>query len=340
MRAFQPDGSLAPGFPLNYQWYKDGDLIADAVSDSFIVPSVGIGDAGDYHVVVSNSLDAVSNRLARVTVTGDPVEITQQPTSIVTIETRDEQLEIIASGTPPLTFEWRLDGLPISGADQSTLELTNISFSQSGNYSVEISNPWSSAISDEVSVTVTAAASNPGNLNVHAESLEIPDNVTVTRVRLLEDGRLLVEGNGEVTEGAYAPCLGRLTSTGVVDPRFSAVFDPEVFSGIHILDVLPNGNLLVSVARKHPGNSFYDIYMLSQEGSQLPSFVVPGGIDNRVQRAVVQTTGKVVVCGTFELVGGLARTNIARLNADGTPDSTFSAPHTPGASVHIDRAAR
>jgi uncharacterized delta-60 repeat protein len=48
-----------------------------------------------------------------------------------------------------------------------------------------------------------------------------------------------------------------------------------------------------------------------------------------VTRAALQSNGKIVVAGWFQTIGGLARTNIARLNIDGSADPTFAAPHSP-----------
>src|SRR6476646_446512 len=50
----------------------------------------------------------------------------------------------------------------------------------------------------------------------------------------------------------------------------------------------------------------------------------PGfGVDSTVYDVVVQPDGKVLIGGDFTTVKGLVRTNIARLNADGSGDSSF-----------------
>ena len=51
----------------------------------------------------------------------------------------------------------------------------------------------------------------------------------------------------------------------------------------------------------------------------------PGfGVNGTVNAVVVQPDGKVIIGGEFTTVKGLARTNIARLNADGSGDPTFN----------------
>ena len=55
------------------------------------------------------------------------------------------------------------------------------------------------------------------------------------------------------------------------------------------------------------------------------SFVDPGfGITGRMSAVVVQPDGKLLVGGYFPSVRGLLRTNVARLNADGSGDPTFN----------------
>jgi len=52
----------------------------------------------------------------------------------------------------------------------------------------------------------------------------------------------------------------------------------------------------------------------------------PGfGVNGPVKAVVVQPDGKVIVSGDFTTVKGLSRTNLARLNADGSGDATFNA---------------
>ena len=45
-----------------------------------------------------------------------------------------------ASGTPPVTFQWRLNGTALPGATNSVLTLSGLSASQAGNYTAVVSN--------------------------------------------------------------------------------------------------------------------------------------------------------------------------------------------------------
>ena len=56
------------------------------------------------------------------------------------------------------------------------------------------------------------------------------------------------------------------------------------------------------------------------------SFDPGSGVNGPVNAVVLQPDGKVIIGGQFTTVRGLVRTNIARLNPDGTGDSGFMAP--------------
>ncbi|MBE0544944.1 MAG: hypothetical protein IH623_26700 [Verrucomicrobia bacterium] len=55
------------------------------------------------------------------------------------------------------------------------------------------------------------------------------------------------------------------------------------------------------------------------------SFDTGSGVNGQVSAIVVQPDGKIIIGGTFSMVKGLLRTNLARLNADGSGDATFNA---------------
>jgi hypothetical protein len=63
-----------------------------------------------------------------------------------------------ATGTPTPTFQWRKDGVDISGATSTSLTLTNIQLSQAGAYALVATNSVGSATSSSANLTVNPPA--------------------------------------------------------------------------------------------------------------------------------------------------------------------------------------
>ncbi|HNQ87528.1 MAG TPA: immunoglobulin domain-containing protein [Verrucomicrobiota bacterium] len=65
------------------------------------------------------------------------------------------------SGSKPLTYQWRFDGVDIPGATASTLTLSNIAAVHQGGYSVVVNNAGGSATSAAATLTVTPSNPSP-----------------------------------------------------------------------------------------------------------------------------------------------------------------------------------
>jgi hypothetical protein len=60
------------------------------------------------------------------------------------------------------------------------------------------------------------------------------------------------------------------------------------------------------------------------------TFDTGSGPDGAVTKVLVQADGRIVIAGLFKKVNGVSRPGIARLNSDGTLDTTFN----PGLGIH------
>ena len=78
---------------------------------------------------------------------GDAPSITTQPVSQTVSAGANVSFSVAAEGTAPLSYQWQKNGSPISGATASTLNLTNVQGTDSGNYRVVVSNAAGSAAS-------------------------------------------------------------------------------------------------------------------------------------------------------------------------------------------------
>ena len=144
------------------------------------------------------------------------------------------------------------------------------------------------------------------------------------------DNKILVGGKSTTTNPAKFSGLYRLNETGSLDTNFNALANGSVGS----IALQPDGKILVEGGFTSIGNqSLTNLARLNPDGSVDASFQPPvftfgrttgitilgGGV------VLIQPDGKILVGGLYDKVNGLAHTNIVRLNADGSLDSTFNA---------------
>lgn len=91
-------------------------------------------------------------------------------------------LGVVASGSAPLLYQWRLNNVDLVGETNVTLTLNSVTAGQAGNYSVRVSNYAGTNVSSNGTLTVNAGNTPPalaaiGNKLVHAGSRLIITNV-------------------------------------------------------------------------------------------------------------------------------------------------------------------
>lgn len=130
--------------PLLYQWTLWGAPIPGATGSSYTIPAVQAEHAGKYRVIVRNDGGAASatSDLAVVLISEDiiPLAITQQPSmNPSTVEDGSPvSLSVTATGTPPLEYQWRKNGVAIAGATGSAFSIPVTHVADSGDYDVEV----------------------------------------------------------------------------------------------------------------------------------------------------------------------------------------------------------
>lgn len=139
--------------PLTYQWLRNGVVLTNSTSSAYSIAALGPGDVGVYKVIVSNGFGQSQSQTFLVTLTGPPV-LMQQPTNAVVLPGTNVVLEVIASGSQPLTYRWQKDGQVVPGASGRVLTLTNVTAADAGFYNVAVGNLISVAASDFAEVTV------------------------------------------------------------------------------------------------------------------------------------------------------------------------------------------
>src|SRR4029077_7601084 len=109
--------------PLSYQWSRNGTAISGATSATYHTPATGNADNGAvFSVVVSNAAGSTTSGNATLTVTAAPTApiISTQPTNQSVQSGQSATFSVVATGTAPLSYQWRRNGTAIPGATSAT----------------------------------------------------------------------------------------------------------------------------------------------------------------------------------------------------------------------------
>ena len=131
-------------------------------------------------------------------------------------------------------------------------------------------------------------------------------------IELLPDGKFIISVGGK---------LYRLNADGSLDNTFNS---PSNLTQISKFVIDASGNILLNGGFLENGATVFKFARLNPDGSVSTSFNVSFGIGGSASVLAAQTDGKIIVAGEFSQVGGVPRKNIARLNTDGTLDTSFN----------------
>jgi hypothetical protein len=140
--------------PLFYQWRKDGLTLPAGANSSLVLSNVTIEQSGLYDLVVYNGGGSITSVTAIVTITGAPPAFVQQPSNTTVNQGATLNLNSLASGTDPMSYQWWFNKLPIPNQTARSLTITNVAATVGGDYFVVASNSFGRATSVTASVTV------------------------------------------------------------------------------------------------------------------------------------------------------------------------------------------
>jgi uncharacterized delta-60 repeat protein len=169
----------------------------------------------------------------------------------------------------------------------------------------------------------------------------------VRSVALQTDGKLIMGGNFTTVNGVSRFGVARLQSDGILDTTFDTVSGAS--NQINAVCVQANGKVLLGSESSILGFvNWKGLIRLNTNGTPDSAFHSFTGIDGPVNSVAVQRDGKALISGAFTSINGTNRNRIARLNVDGTLDTTFNpgsgpggvpSAYDPAGSYHIDCVA-
>jgi uncharacterized delta-60 repeat protein len=141
------------------------------------------------------------------------------------------------------------------------------------------------------------------------------------------DGKIIVVGQFQTFNGQSSNRIVRLNSDGSIDTGFNvgSGFNSSAFE----VELMPNGQILVGgYFGYYNGMSTGSLARLNPDGSLDASFNSVGtnttGANNYIQEVVLLNDGKILIGGVFTAYNGVNVSRIARLNANGTLDTSYN----------------
>jgi len=148
-------------------------------------------------------------------------------------------------------------------------------------------------------------------------------NTNVKVCKLQVDNKIIVAGAFTAYNGPTTNQIMRLYPSGAKDPSFDS--GTGVSGGfIKVVDIQSDGKILIGGNfTTYNGTPTNNIARLNSNGTIDTTFQTGLGANTDVLTINVLPSGKILICGYFTSYDGTAVNRIARLNADGSLDTSF-----------------
>jgi len=338
----------AVGTGLSYQWFKGVTALTDDAHISGTTTAVlslsaaSVADEDAYSVVVSGGSPVIDLPSAevRLYILGTPLIATQPvapATRLFLGETFSLSAEVYAAA--PASYAWRRDGQLLSddartsGTTTASLAITGVLASDTGTYTLTITNAQGTATTAPAFVLVTPAPDSRA-----ATHLGLAANHPVSTFLPLPDGRMLIGGSGFTSFTGGTGSTATFGAFALVNPdgSLSPVGSPALNLNdtsllINAIIRLPNGKYMVGGTFTTLGGLTRNrLARLNTDFSVDTTFDPGAGANGTVNTLAIDSSGRIYVGGVFSSYGGVAETTngparnrLIRLNADGSFDDTF-----------------
>ncbi len=175
-------------------------------------------------------------------------------------------------------------------------------------------------------------AQAPGSLDVSFD-IGTGANNWVSCVELQPDGKILIAGGFTEYNGTSRKHIARLNNDGSLDTSFNPGTGAESPSGgssvgVFAIALQADGKILIGgYFTTYNGTSITNLARLNADGSLDTSFDIGTGptssSSSRIGGIAIQDDGKIIIGGYFTSYDGTERNRIARLNSDGSLDTSF-----------------
>ena len=158
---------------------------------------------------------------------------------------------------------------------------------------------------------------NPSDLGFDVVSNEVKN----TKVQ--SDGKIVIVGSFSLYNGISRNRIARINTDGTLDLTFNPGTGAD--ATIQTLSIQSDGKIvIVGSFSLYNGVSRNRIARINTDGTLDLTFNPGTGADPTIQTLSIQSDGKIIIGGNFTLFNGISRNSIARLNTDGSADTSFN----------------
>ncbi|HZH86388.1 MAG TPA: T9SS type A sorting domain-containing protein [Brumimicrobium sp.] len=141
-------------------------------------------------------------------------------------------------------------------------------------------------------------------------------------ILIQSDNKILIGGAFSIYNGIQTNRISRLNLNGTLDSSFANT--SNIGGEVFCLAIQNNGQIISAGSFTYVESAINNYFArFNADGSVDMSVNLGSGFDAKVWDIALQSTGKIIVVGEFTFFNGVLTRRIARLNADGTLDSTF-----------------
>jgi uncharacterized delta-60 repeat protein len=167
---------------------------------------------------------------------------------------------------------------------------------------------------------------------------------TVYAVAEQPDGNLIIAGSFSSFDSHPYNRIVRALQNGYQDPSFLVAPNSGANDFIAALALQPDGKIIIGGNfTSFNGFSRFHIARLNSDGTLDTSFSPGLGANGMVWSVALDSAGRVLIAGDFSSVNNIKLNRVARLNADGSVDTSFNPGVGPNANVNavvVDRFDR